>query len=376
MIARFLKNQIIERIQQSSKIVLIYGSRQVGKTTLVQALLKELPYKTLHINADNRAFADVLSSRDLDKLRRLVGGYELVFIDEAQRISDIGINLKIIHDQIPEVKIVATGSSSFELANIVREPLTGRTWTFTLYPISLGELNVNNNLFELDQRLEEFLLFGMYPEVFSYPGATDKVAFLKELSGAYLYKDILELADVRHSRKVHDLVRLLAYQIGATVSLNELGRQLEMSKETVARYIDLLEKAFIVFRLSGYSRNLRKEVVKMDKVYFYDLGVRNAVIDNFNALNARNDIGQMWENFLVAERMKHNAYRRHFANRYFWRTYTGAELDYLEESGGQLMGYEFKWAAKIAKAPKSWIETYPEASFQCINRENYLEFGL
>lgn len=376
MIARFLENQILERIQQSSKIVLIYGSRQVGKTTLVKGLLKKLPYKTLNINADNREFADVLSSRDSGKLRRLVGGYELVFIDEAQRISDIGINLKIIHDQIPEVKVVATGSSSFELANIVREPLTGRTWTFTLYPISLGELNADNNLFELDQRLEEFLLFGMYPEVFSYSGNTDKISFLKELTGAYLYKDILELGDMRHSHKVHDLLRLLAYQIGSTVSLNELGRQLEMSKETVARYIDLLEKAFIVFRLPGYSRNLRKEVVKMDKVYFYDLGVRNAVIDNFNALSGRNDIGQMWENFLVAERMKHNAYRRHFANRYFWRTYTGAEIDYVEESGGQLVGYEFKWSNKTVKPPQTWMETYPEAAFQPVNRENYSEFAL
>lgn len=376
MIARFLKNQILERIQQSSKIVLLYGSRQVGKTTLVKELLKELPYKTLQINADNREYSDVLSSRDSGKLRRLVSGYELVFIDEAQRISDIGINLKIIHDEIPEVKIVATGSSSFELANIVQEPLTGRTWTFTLYPISLGELCAKHNLFELDQRLEEFLLFGMYPEVFSYPGITDKLQFLKELSASYLYKDILELGDVRHSRKVHDLLRLLAYQIGSTVSLNELGRQLEMNKDTVARYIDLLEKAFIVFRLPGYSRNLRKEVVKMDKIYFYDLGVRNAVIDNFNALNARNDIGQMWENFLVAERLKHNAYRNHFANRYFWRTYTGAELDYLEESGGQLAGYEFKWGSKTANPPQSWVEAYSEATFRCINRENYAEFVL
>jgi len=376
MIARLLENQILERIKQSSKIVLLYGSRQVGKTTLVKAMLHKLPYKTLQINADNREHADVLSSRDLGKLRRLVGGYELLFIDEAQRVSDIGINLKIIHDQIPAVKIIATGSSSFELANIVREPLTGRTWTFTLYPISLGELRTDHNLFELDQRLEEFLLYGMYPEVFSYPGLIDKLQFLKELSASYLYKDILELGDVRHSRKVHDLLRLLAYQIGSTVSLNELGRQLEMSKETVARYIDLLEKAFIVFRLPGYSRNLRKEVVKMDKIYFYDLGVRNAVIDNFNLLNARNDTGALWENFLVAERLKNNAYRHHYANRYFWRTYTGAELDYLEESGGQLVGYEFKWGTKTAKAPQSWMETYPEASFQCINRENYLPFVL
>jgi len=193
---------------------------------------------------------------------------------------------------------VATGSSLFELANIVREPLTGRTWTFILYPISLGEFRATQNLFELDLRLEEFLIYGMYPEVFSYEGASDKVLFLKELSNSYLYKDILELGDIRHARKVHDLLRLLAYQIGSTVSLNELGRQLEMNKDTVARYIDLLEKAFIVFRLPGYSRNLRKEVVKMDKVYFYDLGVRNAVIDNFNTLDLRNDKGQLWENYL------------------------------------------------------------------------------
>ena len=376
MIARLIEDQILERIRKSSKIILLYGSRQVGKTTLVKNLLAKLPYKTLRINADNREYSEVLSSRNSEKLRRLISGYELVFIDEAQRISDIGINLKIIHDEIPEVKIVATGSSSFELANIVREPLTGRTWTFTLYPISLGELSAVQNPFELDLRLEELMLFGMYPEVFSYPGASDKILFLKELSGSYLYKDILELGDVRHSRKVYDLVRLLAYQIGSTVSLNELGRQLEMSKETVARYIDLLENAFIVFRVSGYSRNLRKEVVKMDKIYFYDLGVRNAVIDNFNTFALRNDIGPMWENFLIAERIKYTAYRNMFANRYFWRTYTGAELDYLEESGGQLRGYEFKWGNKTANPPQTWLETYPEASFQCINRDNYLEFVL
>ncbi|MEI6411195.1 MAG: ATP-binding protein, partial [Bacteroidota bacterium] len=376
MIARLLENKILARIQQSSKVILLYGSRQVGKTTLVKSMLKKLPYKTLQINADNREYADVLSSRDVGKLRRLVSGYELVFIDEAQRISDIGINLKIIHDEIPEVKVVATGSSSFELANIVREPLTGRTWTFTLYPISLGEFRATQNLFELDLRLEEFLLYGMYPEVFSYEGASDKVLFLKELSNSYLYKDILELGDIRHARKVHDLLRLLAYQIGSTVSLNELGRQLEMNKDTVARYIDLLEKAFIVFRLPGYSRNLRKEVVKMDKVYFYDLGVRNAVIDNFNNLDLRNDKGQLWENFLIAERLKNTAYQNTLANRYFWRTYTGAELDYIEESGGALRGYEFKWGSKTANAPQTWMENYPEASFECINRENYLDFVL
>lgn len=377
MIARILEKKILDRLKNTDKIIILYGSRQVGKTTLVEHFLKTLPYKTLHINADNREYVEVLSSRELGKLSRLVSGYELVFIDEAQRIPDIGINLKIIHDQIPGVKIIATGSSSFELANVTQEPLTGRTWTFTLYPVALAEIQAGQNLFELDNRLEEFLLYGMYPEVFSYTGSNDKMLYLKELSNAYLYKDILELGDIRNARAIYDLVRLLAYQIGSTISLNELGRQLGMSKETVARYIDLLEKSFVVFRLSGFSRNLRKEVVKMDKIYFYDLGVRNAVIDNFKNLAQRNDQGPLWENFLLAERLKFNGYwKGALSNRYFWRTYTGAELDYVEETGGKLFGYEFKWGDKMAKAPKTWLETYPEAEFLCINRANYADFLL
>ncbi len=376
MIARLPEKKIIERLQNSAKIIVLYGSRQVGKTTLVNNLLKSTSYKTLIINADNREYADVLSSRELGKLKRLVRGYELVFIDEAQRIHDIGINLKILHDQIPEVRIIATGSSSFELANVTKEALTGRTWTFTLYPISLAEIKRDDNLFELDNRLEEFLIFGMYPEVFSYKTKQDKILYLKELSSSYLYKDILELGDVRNAKAIYDLLRLLAYQIGSTISLNELGRQLGMSKETVARYIDLLEKAFVLFRLSGYSRNLRKEIVKQDKIYFYDLGVRNAVIDNFNNLPLRNDTGHLWENFILSERIKYNAYKGLFANRYFWRTYTGAELDYVEETGGKLYGYEFKWGKKVAKAPKTWLNVYPESEFKCINRNNYFDFLL
>ncbi len=374
MIPRLLKDQIKERLFSSDKIIVLYGSRQAGKTTLVKELLKELPFKTLSVNADRREFTDVLSSRDLGRLQRLVAGYELLFIDEAQRIPNIGINLKILHDELPKLKIIATGSSSFELANTVREPLTGRTWTYTLYPIAYSELAANHNTFELGLRLEEFLIFGMYPEVFSFSASEEKILYLKELSNAYLYKDILELADIRNSRAIYDLLRLLAYQLGSTVSMNELGSQLGMSKDTVHRYIDLLEKAFVLFRLSGFSRNLRKEVVKMDKIFFFDLGIRNAVIDNFDELPGRADVGQLWENFLAVERLKTMAYYRRFANRYFWRTYTGAELDYVEERGGQLYGFEFKWGKKGAKAPKSWLETYPEASFQGINRDNYHEF--
>ena len=376
MIARILEKQIVDRLSSSNKIIVLYGSRQAGKTTLISGLLKKLPYKTLSVNADRQEFTDVLSSRNFGRLQRLVSGYELLFIDEAQRIQDIGINLKILHDELPDLKIIATGSSSFELANTMKEPLTGRTWTFTLFPIALLELNGSYNRFELDQKLDDFLLFGMYPEVFSFDNTLDKTQYLQELSSAYLYKDILELADIRNARAIYDLLRLLAYQIGSTVSMNELARQLGLSKETVTRYIDLLEKAFVVFRLSGFSRNLRKEIVKMDKIFFYDLGIRNAVIENFNELSRRRDVGQLWENFVIIERIKLMNYLRQYSNRYFWRTYTGAELDYVEEMRGQLNGIEIKWGKKVAKAPRTWLETYSEATFQSINRENYLDFIL
>lgn len=374
MIQRFLLTELLEKLNHSSKIILIYGARQVGKTTLVKQLLSQLPYKSLSINADEEKYNDVFSSRDLTKMRMLTAGYELLFIDEAQRIPDIGINLKILHDALPELKIIATGSSSFELANRTQEPLTGRTWTFSLFPISFSELRQQHNLFELNHELETFLRFGAYPDVFSLPNQADKVQFLTQLTRSYLYKDILELSTIKHPDKIKKLLQLLAFQAGSEVSLNELGNTLQMSKETVTSYIDLLEKAFVVFRLSGFSRNLRKEVVKMDKIYFYDLGVRNALVNNFNTLDFRTDAGQLWENFLVAERLKNNAYQRRFVNSYFWRTYTGAELDYIEESDGQLAGFEFKFSEKIGKPPQSWLETYPASSFKCINRANYWEF--
>lgn len=374
MIQRFLLTELLEKLNHSSKIILIYGARQVGKTTLVKQLLSQSPYKSLSINADEEKYNDVFSSRDLTKMRMLTDGYELLFIDEAQRIPDIGINLKILHDALPELKIIATGSSSFELANRTQEPLTGRTWTFSLFPISFSELRQQQNLFELNHGLETFLRFGAYPDVFSLPNQADKVQFLTQLTRSYLYKDILELSTIKHPDKIKKLLQLLAFQAGSEVSLNELGNTLQMSKETVASYIDLLEKAFVVFRLSGFSRNLRKEVVKMDKIYFYDLGVRNALINNFNTLDFRTDAGQLWENFLVVERLKNNAYQRRFVNSYFWRTYTGAELDYIEEADGQLAGFKFKFSEKIAKPPQSWLEAYPASSFTCINRANYWEF--
>lgn len=334
MIERLLTNDLRNRILSSSKIVVLYGPRQVGKTTLVQTVLADLPLRKLEINADEQRYIDVLSSRDLNQLRLLVEGYDLLFIDEAQRIPDVGLNLKILHDGLPDLKIVVTGSSSFELANRTKEPLTGRTWTYTLYPIATAELRLQHNPFELRQLPNQQLIYGSYPDVFNLPNQRDKVSYLQELNASYLYRDVLAMTALRYPDKLRKLLQLLAFQVGSEVSLNELGNALQMSKDTVMNYIDLLEKAFVVFRLPGFSRNLRKEIVKMDKIYFYDPGVRNALINNFNPLDLWADTGALWENFLVVERFKRNAYGGEFVNPYFWRTYTGAELDYVEEVNG------------------------------------------
>ena len=374
MIQRAIFEQIKSDLENNPKIIIVYGPRQVGKTTLVRKILAEMPYKSLEINADLHTYIEVLSSRDIDRMKELVGSNELLFIDEAQNIPNIGINLKILHDSLPNLRIIVTGSSSFELANQIQEPLTGRTWTYRMYPISIQELQVDNTPFELKSNLEDYLRFGMYPEVLKSKGKEDKIRYLQELSSAYLYKDILQLSNIRHSDKLVKLLKLLAFQVGSEVSVHELGKSLEMSHDTVNSYIDLLEKGFIVFRLGGFSRNLRKEVTKMAKIFFYDTGIRNMIIENFNPLDLRQDVGGLWENFLVAERKKKIAYQRLFGSSYFWRTYTGAELDYVEEREGQLHGFEFKWKAGKQKAPASWTDTYENASFHLVNRDNFLGF--
>ena len=374
MIARNIENQIIERLANSEKIIILYGARQVGKTTLIKSILQNRSEKILEINADEKKYQEILSSQNLNQLQRLITGYELLFIDEAQRIPNIGLNLKIIHDNIPGLKIIATGSSSFELANKISEPLTGRTWTYSLFPISLLEWKEILNPFEMDQRVPEFLTFGMYPEVFSYKNDLDKMDYLEELINSFLYKDLLDLNQLKNSTKIFDLLKLLAFQIGSPISYSELGRQLGLSTDTVISYIDLLEKVFVVFRLSGFSKNLRKEVTKNKKVFFYDLGVRNAIIENFSKPEFRPDIGALWENFVIVERIKRNMYLRAHVNHYFWRTYTGAELDFVEQGNGKLSGFEIKWQNKTAKAPKTWIETYNESDFNFINLTNYQDF--
>lgn len=376
LIKRDIEENVFHRLQNYSKAVIVYGARQVGKTTLCRQVLKKMNLKTLAINADEQRYINVLSSRDSRKLLELVEGYEVLFIDEAQRIPDIGINLKIIIDAKPDLKILVTGSSSFELANQVTEPLTGRAWVYELYPIAYSELSNIYNTYELKEQLYDRMRWGSYPDVFSLKGEEVKKDYLRILISNYLYKDILALADVKSAGTIHNLLKLIAFQVGSEVSLTELGTQLGLNKVTVARYLDLLEKSFVIFKLTGFSRNLRKEVTKMNKYYFHDLGVRNAVIDNLHMMEDRNDQGQLWENFLVNERLKRNAYKKHFVTSHFWRIYSGSEIDYIEEGGGQLQGYEFKWKAGKARKPLVWEETYSEADWHLINRDNWLDFIL
>lgn len=376
MIHRLYETLIAEQMQLDNRVIIIYGPRQVGKTTLVRLITEKFEGKILEINADDGDYNYILSSRSLKKMLGLVDGYDLIFIDEAQRIYDIGLNLKILYDSLPNLKLIVTGSSSFDLANKIQEPLTGRAWTFQLMSIAVCELALLYNRFELDKQLEDWLVFGNYPALLSIQNRELKANYLQEMTRSYLFKDVLAMGSIKYPPKLRDLTRLLALQIGSMVSYTELATTLQISKETVISYIDLLEKTFVVFRLSGYSRNLRKEVTRHDKIFFYDLGIRNAVIENFTPLSKRMDGGALWENFLIVERMKTQTYRRKGINRYYWRTYTGAELDYVEENDGLLHGFEFKFNLKAVNAPNSWSENYPNASFKTINRDNYLDFLL
>lgn len=373
MITRMIGPQLVVEIRNGKKAILLFGARQVGKTTLVQQILAQLPYRVLRINADEQRYINILSSRDLRQLRDLTGGYDLLFIDEAQRIPEIGINLKLMVDELPSLRLVATGSSSLDLASKTRESLTGRAWTHALYPIAFCELAEHYNGFELKEMLPERLVYGSYPELFALEGGVTKRDYLRNLTTSYLYKDILEISNLRYSSKLRDLLKLLAFQIGQEVAYSELGSQLGMSKDTLDSYIDLLEQSFVVFRLKGFSRNLRKEVTKRDKIYFWDLGVRNMIIDNLNPLADRNDVGHLWENLMIVERRKWVEYTRMAGNLYFWRLHTGAEIDLVEEQGGRLHGFEYKWGKQHVRLPQSFLEAYPEATFAVITPENFLD---
>lgn len=357
----------------SSKITIIYGPRRVGKTTLLKKFL-ESQKNYLFVTGEDVFVREQLSNQSIEKLRSYIGDKKLLVIDEAQFIPSIGLNLKLIIDHIPNVRVIVTGSSAFDLTKQVGEPLTGRQYIMQLFPISQLELSQIENLSETRSHLEERLLYGSYPETLTLKSISSKQEYLKELVSSYLIKDILAFEGVRKSKKMIDLLILLAFQIGQEVSHAELGTQLSMSRDTVERYLDLLEKTFVLVNIRGFSRNLRKEVTKTSRYYFYDNGIRNALINNFNPLSRRDDQGDLWENYLVMERIKKQHYESIWSNNYFWRTYDQKEIDWVEEREGQLHGYEFKWNKDGAKAPKLWKDTYKNATFTCISKNNYLEF--
>lgn len=375
-IQRLLLPQLEERVKPG-QVAVVYGPRRVGKTTLVKEFLDSYQGKYLFLNADELASREAMESQDAKKLGALVHGHDLLVVDEAQRVQEIGLNLKILVDTYPQLAIIATGSASFDLANKINEPLTGRKSTLTLYPISFEELVKEFGLFEAKKQLEQWIVWGGYPNSVTTQSIQERESLLGELVGSYLYKDILELDEVKRADKIVDLLRLVAFQIGKEVSIAELASNLALNRETVERYLDLLEKVFVIFRVGGFSRNLRKEVVKNHRYYFYDNGVRNALIQNFNAPNLRNDIGQLWENYLVSERMKTNHYQNRLTNSYFWRTYDQKEIDLVEEAGGKLCGFEFKWSkdATVNKSTvKEFTQTYDNASVETVTSDNYDQF--
>jgi len=370
-------NRIIKpKIEQSlfkRKIIIIYGPRQVGKTTLIKEIQKKY-FDSMYFNCDEPDIRDAFTNRTSTELKSYLGNKKLIFIDEAQRVKNIGITLKLIIDNYPEIQIVATGSSSFELSNKIAEPLTGRKIEFFLPPFSIEELGQIYTEQELNRLLNERIVYGMYPEVvLNRPEAREN---LKNISLSYAYKDVLEYQNIKYPDMLQKLLQALALQIGNEVSYNELASTIGIDKNTIMSYVSILEKAFIIFRLNPFSRNLRTELKKLRKIYFYDTGIRNALINNYNPLNLRTDIGAMWENFIISERQKLNNNHGIQINSYFWRTRQRQEIDYLEEKNNQLSAFEIKYKKEKFTAPKSFLISYPDATVKLINKNNYREFTI
>jgi uncharacterized protein len=372
MISRSIQQHIEQRLSPK-KAAIILGPRQAGKSTIIKAIIENQSLAVQQYNGDEPQVRAAFQDVGVERLKSLVGNADLLVIDEAQRIENIGLALKIIIDQIGTVKIIASGSSAFELANTINEPLTGRKWEYFLYPLSFGEMVNNTNIITEKSALEKRLLFGSYPEVVTSPGMEQDV--LVSLTDSYLYKDILAWEKILKPQKLEQLIKALAFQIGNEVSYSELGQICELDKNTIEKYIGFLEKAFIVFRLSSFSRNLRNELKRSRKIYFYDVGIRNAVINQFSPVPLRQDIGQLWENYWIAERRKFMDYSQQKVNTYFWRTHAGQEIDYLEEANGKLTAFECKWNEKAkVKIPGSFMEAYPNTELHKVSRANFEQF--
>lgn len=359
-----------------NKALLLLGARRVGKTMFINTWLSQTKEKYLHLNGEDVNDINLLlKERSVSYYKRLLNNINLLVIDEAQNIPEIGLVVKLIVDTIPGIKVVVTGSSMFDLSNTLGEPLVGRKNTIYLFPLSQIEFADYENYKQTTEHLEQRLLFGSYPELEKYHDWEDKKDYLFEIINSYLLKDILVFDGIKHSNKIYDLLRMIAFQIGKEVSLQELANQLQLSKNTVASYLDLLSKVFILFKIEGFSRNLRKEITKSSRWYFCDNGIRNALINNFNELNSRNDIGDLWENYLASERIKKQHYLKQRTLNYFWRTYDQQELDWLEEKADDLAGFEFKWNEnKKSKIPTAFAKAYPDATFEVITKNNYLDF--
>ncbi len=373
-IRRAILDDILNRAIPGKAIVIL-GPRRAGKSHLLREIVSLSKEEYIFLNGEDAAVARLLGDRTYTNYGMLIGQHRLLVIDEAQKIPNIGPALKFMVDSFSDLKIIATGSSMFDLDQNLGEPLTGRKQTYHLYPFAQMELGQVESAVAVKSKLEDRLIFGSYPELQRMQSREDKAEYLKEIVNSYLLKDILALDSIRNSQKIYDLLRLLALQVGQQVSLAELGNAVGMSKNTVERYFDLLEKCFVIQRVQGFSRNMRKEIVKMSKWYFLDNGIRNTIIANHNPLALRTDTGALWENYLVMERMKYQSIKRMLVHNYFWRTYDQQELDWVEDRGGKLYGYEFKWSeSKVPKAPSSWLSAYPDAVYSVINPSNYMQW--
>ncbi len=372
-VKRLLQNKIADRIEPN-KAVLIFGARRVGKTVLMRQLINDFAGKTMLLNGEDYDTLALLEERSIANYKHLLDGVDLLAIDEAQNIPDIGSKLKLIVDEIEGICVIASGSSSFDLLNKAGEPLVGRSVQFHLTPFSQKEIAQIETALETRQNLELRLIYGSYPEVVTLDSFERKTDYLRDIVGAYLLRDILAIDGLKNSGKMKELLRLIAFQLGNEVSYDELGKQLGMSKNTVEKYLDLLSKVFVVYRLGAYARNLRKEVTKAGKWYFYDNGIRNAIIGNFNPLSIRQDVGALWENYLISERIKANYNEGLGKEFYFWRTYDRQEIDLIEEGSDSLTALEFKWGNKKPNVPGIFKEAYPNATFEVVNKDNYLKY--
>lgn len=361
---------------QPQKVLLLFGARRVGKTILVNQIMQNFSGKTLMLNGESMDTIRMLDDRSIPHYRQLFSGIDLLCIDEAQHIPDIGMKLKLIIDEVPGIKVIGTGSSSFDLQNMAGEPLVGRSTQFLLTPFSIAELVLSASRIEYMQKMEQYIVYGHYPELESIENEKFKQEYLNDVVDAYLLRDILAFDGLKHAQKMHDLLRLIAFQTGSEVSLDELGSQLSLSRNTIERYLDLLQKSFVLFRIGGFSRNLRKEVSKSSKWYFYDTGIRNAVIRDYRPYNQRPDTerGALWENYFISDRLKRNHNGRLGINFYFWRTYDQQEIDLIEEQNGNLFAIEMKSGSKKPSAPKAFSKAYPNATFSVLNADNYVDF--